>query len=104
MKNWKITNTSPNKQPIKVSMILSNTVSKGIILRHGEFVLAKPQMTSSLDMQEKRKFVTIDKNFDNSETKLSEGLAYNEEFLTINKPSKMEEAEKNALEYIKKSE
>ena len=106
MKTWKITNTSTNKQNIKVSMILNNTVSKGLILKHEEFCLAKPQITASLDMQEKRGFITIDRNFDNSKFNLTEGVSYPENILSsfkINTKITMEEAEKNATEYIQKS-
>jgi hypothetical protein len=92
MKNWKITNKS--NQPIKIGMIISNTNSKGIILQPSEFCICKPQLTASIDSQKRKGFITVDENFDNSVFNLEEGVAH--------KTSKMEEAERNAVEYIKK--
>jgi len=97
MKNWKIQNTS--NQPIKISVILGATDSKGLILQPNEFCVSKPQLTSSMDMQQKKKFVTIDKEFDNSQYGFEEGKCYNEKALL---ETKMSVAERNAKEYIKK--
>lgn len=120
MKTWKISNTMANKQPVKISMITNDkkTSSKGLMLRFGEFCICEPQITASMDMQAKRKFIAIDKNFDNSKINLKQGVAYNEGSQALlsasqlmtqatkeenSHPSKMEEAERNALEYIKKN-
>lgn len=94
MKTWKITNTS--KQPIKISMKTSSSTSKGLILQPEEFCIALPQLTAPIDAQKRKKFITIDENYEN--TKLELGVAFKKEVLT-----EMEEAERNAVEYIKKS-
>ena len=93
MKTWKITNTS--KQSVKISVKLGSNQSRGLILQPEQFCIALPQITAALDMQKRKRFIVIDENYEN--TKLEIGEAFNISILDT-----MEEAEKNAVEYIKK--
>jgi hypothetical protein len=60
---WKISNNS--EQPIKVAVSLSSIGSIGLILQKDEFCLAKEQMTRSIDSQEKRGFIVVDRSYKN---------------------------------------
>ena len=73
-KIWKIKNVS--NQPIKIAVAVSNTKAPGIILQEGQFCLSINQMTAPLDKQLKCGFVTIDKEFSNTQS-LELGKAYN---------------------------
>lgn len=75
-KVWKISNRSNGKS--KVAIALPNKSSVGIILEKDAFVLASPQMTRSIDMQEKRGFISIDKDYIN-ENGLGLGTCYTNE-------------------------
>jgi len=72
-KIWKIKNIA--KQPIKISVAISNTKAPGIILEEGQFCLSVDQMTAPLDKQSKCGFVEIDKEFINKQN-LELGKAY----------------------------
>lgn len=61
---WKITNTS--KTTVKFAAAKSNTVTIGILLKPGEFCICDSKMTTSIDAQERRKFIEIDKSYDNA--------------------------------------
>jgi hypothetical protein len=100
MTTWKIQNIS--EAPVKVSMILSSTTSKGLILKPHEFCIAAPHATSSMGMQATRKLINVDKTFDNSEFKFDMGVAINESVLEQAKLSKLEKAKKDAEEYVGK--
>jgi len=100
MKTWKIQNIS--EAPVKVSMILSSTTSKGLILKPGEFCIAAPSPTSSMGMQATRKLITVDKDFDNSEYGFAMGVALKESIITEAKLSKLEKAKKDAIAYVEK--
>lgn len=60
---WKIKNTST--QTVKVAVAKSNQVTIGLILKPGEFCISDSRMTSSIDAQERRKLIEVDKNFKN---------------------------------------
>lgn len=100
MKTWKIHNVSD--APVKVSMILTSTTSKGLILKPNEFCVAAPQLTSSMGMQATRKLINVDKAFDNTEFGFAMGVAINESVLAEKKLSKLEKAKKDASEYVAK--
>ena len=61
---WKIKNTNSN--PVKIAIAKSNTVTVGLFLKPGEFCVCDSRMTASIDAQERRKFIEVDRNFDNS--------------------------------------
>tara|TARA_B100000900_G_C20579496_1_gene716847 strand:+ start:215 stop:586 length:372 start_codon:yes stop_codon:yes gene_type:complete len=68
MKVWKITNTA--KESVKIACKTASMHSKGIILQPGEFCLSEAQLTASMDAQERRGFISVDREFDNSDLKL----------------------------------
>lgn len=100
MKTWKIQNIT--NQPVKVSIILSSTTSKGLILKPHEFCISAPNQTSSMGMQSTRRLITVDKSFDNSEYGLTMGVAINESVLEEKKLSKLDKAKKDVKEYVEK--
>jgi hypothetical protein len=79
MNTWKISNTS--NQYIKIACKTASSASKGIILEPNQFCISENQLTSSLDIQERRGFLTIDRKFDNSKVNLEFVKAYTEEEL-----------------------
>lgn len=114
MKIWKIEHTNKSTENAKIAISLPSNESRGIILKPGEFVLANQQQTASLDSQTRRGFVKVD-SFDNSSFNLNLGEIYQASLLLekSNEPStieieneednvlsKLEEAEKNASDYI----
>lgn len=121
MKIWKIEHTNKSAENTKIAISLSSSESRGIILKPGEFVLAQEQPTASLDSQTRRGFVKVD-SFDNSVLYLNLGEVYNVSILdkapkievieeiTTTKDSKeevltkLQEAEKNASDYINNEE
>jgi hypothetical protein len=68
MKVWKITNTA--RESVKIACKTASMHSKGIILQPGEFCLSEAQLTASMDAQERRGFISVDREFDNSQLKL----------------------------------
>jgi hypothetical protein len=76
MENWKIKNTS--EQSIKVSVATSSNSSPGIILKPGQFCISEGRMTTPLDAQNRRGYLLIEKDFDNSQLNLSLGKAFDE--------------------------
>lgn len=60
---WKITNIS--KEQVKVAAAKSNTVTVGVILKTGEFCICDSRMTASIDAQERRNFISIDRSYNN---------------------------------------
>jgi len=60
---WKIKNVSPN--PVKVAVAKTNTITIGMILKPNEFCVADSRMTTTIDIQERRNLIKIDRNFDN---------------------------------------
>jgi len=68
MKVWKITNKA--KESVKIACKTASMHSKGIILQPGEFCLSEAQLTASMDAQERRGFISVDREFDNSKLNL----------------------------------
>ena len=68
MKVWKITNTA--RESVKIACKTASMHSKGIILQPGEFCLSEAQLTASMYAQERRGFISVDREFDNSQLKL----------------------------------
>jgi hypothetical protein len=68
MKVWKITNTA--RESVKIACKTASMHSKGIILQPGEFCLSEAQLTASMDAQERRGFISVDREFDNSKLNL----------------------------------
>lgn len=89
-KYWKVKNVS--KQNIKVSVATSNHTSPGIILKPGQFCIAENRLTTPLDAQIKRKFIVVEKDFNNS-VGLTLGKAFDE--------SDLDKARMAAKEYVK---
>ena len=79
---WKVKNVS--KAPVKIAGAKSNTITIGIILNPGEFCVLDSRMTSSIDAQERRKFIEIDRNYNNN-LKLKLCECYNESKLVLAK-------------------
>jgi len=128
MKIWKITNISPIKEPIKFAFKLGPINSRGVILKYDEFILVQEQMTSVMEAQERRRFIHIDKEFDNSLLNIEVGKAFSNAYLKtqldeLNKPEpivetieveevveveeikdKLEEAKDNIEKYINDGE
>ena len=75
---WKIKNA--NNSSVKIAVAKSNTVTVGVFLKPGEFCICDSRMTASIDAQERRKFIEVDRNFDN-DLKLKLGEVYNENAL-----------------------
>jgi len=106
METWKISNKS--NQEVKVACKTSSMSSKGIILKPGEFCISEPQLTASMDSQERRNFLGIDRKFDNSKLKLEYVMAYTESQLaqlikeSSENKSDFEKAAESAEKYINK--
>lgn len=60
---WKIKNTS--KIPVKLAVAKSNTVTIGLILKPGEFCVCDSRKTASIDAQERRNFIEVDRSYTN---------------------------------------
>ena len=73
-KFWKIKNISPGQT--KFAVAISSNGSPGIVLKPGQFTIGVAMLTSSLDQQIKRKFITVE-DFDNS-IGLALAKAYNQ--------------------------
>lgn len=61
---WKIKNLTT--APVKFAAAKSNQVTVGIILKPGEFCICDSRMTVSIDAQERRKFIEVDRAYDNN--------------------------------------
>ena len=96
MKVWKITNTS--KESVKIACKTASMHSKGIILNPGEFCLSEAQLTASMDAQERRGFISVDREFDNSELKLEFVENYTQKKLdNLILESKIEESHEDSM-------
>ena len=105
MNIWKISNNS--NQEVKIACKTTSMASKGIILKPNEFCLSEAQITATMDIQERRRFITIDREFDNSELQLEFVRAYTESELSqiiLENDSKIksdfEKASESAEKYI----
>lgn len=86
---WKIKNISD--APVKIAAARTNQTI-GVILKVGDFCISDSRMTTSIDAQERRNLIEIDRNFDN-ELKLQLCECYNE--------SDLNKAAKEADDYSK---
>lgn len=78
-KIWKITNTEKIDGPIKTTVRVENTKTVAVAIAPGEFVLAMPYKTAQLEAQSfKRKFLSVDQDYDNSYLNLELGKIYKE--------------------------
>jgi len=75
---WKIKNTT--NSPVKLAVAKSNTVTLGLFLKPGEFCVCDSRMTASIDAQERRKLIEIDRSYSN-DMKLKLCETYNESAL-----------------------
>jgi hypothetical protein len=87
---WKITNNSKPGQNIKIAVAKNNTTTIGVILEPDHFCISDSRMTSSIDAQSKRNFITIEENYTN-DLGLELCKSYSE--------SNIDEARKQAEEY-----
>jgi len=87
---WKITNTSKPAQNIKIAVAKNNTITVGVILEPNQFCVTDSRITSSIDAQSRRKFITVDENYTN-DLNLELCHAYN--------VSELEQARKQAEDY-----
>lgn len=87
---WKVKNIS--KAPVKFAAAKSNTVTIGLILKPGEFCICDSRMTASIDAQERRNFISVDRAY-NNDLKLKLCECYNE--------SKLNQAAKETDDYSK---
>jgi hypothetical protein len=87
---WKIINNSTPAQNIKIAVAKNNTTTIGVILGPNQFCISDSRMTSSIDAQSKRNFITIEENYTN-DLGLELCQAYN--------GSDVDEARKQAEEY-----
>jgi hypothetical protein len=63
---WKVTNIAKVAQDIKIAAAKSNTVTVGVILKPGQFCIVSDHITSSMDAQRRRNFISIEENVDNN--------------------------------------
>lgn len=93
MKNfWKIVNTT--NQNIKIAVAKSNETTIGVIIKPNEFCISEGRMTSSIDAQERRRFIEIDREYNNSE--------HNFELAKALQLTQLDIAKKDAQNYIGK--
>lgn len=97
MKLWKISNAS--KEAVKVVVSTSSSTSIGVRLQPEQFVLCAPKQTPTMDAQVRRRFITVDRNFDNQDFDFKSGQVYdNADY----EAKKLVIAEAKALEYVNK--
>ncbi len=63
MKYWKLTNTCQNQ--VRLAVTTGPAQSVGAILQPGDSIICRNQRTPSMDAQIRRKFLTLDSEFDN---------------------------------------
>lgn len=103
MKVWKITNKS--RGTVKVACKTASMGSKGIILNPGEFCISESQLTASMDAQERRGFISVDREFDNSKYNLEFVKNYSEKFLeTLIKKQQEKESVSQKTDFEKAAE
>lgn len=99
MKYWKIKNVF--NQAAKIVIATSPSTSVGVKLQPTQFVISAPKQTPAMDAQLRRKFITIEKDFDNDSYGFKLGVAYDE---SVYEAKKIELAEIKAMQYVNKSE
>jgi hypothetical protein len=87
---WKITNISNPAQNIKIAVAKDNTTTVGVILQPGQFCITDSRMTTSIDAQTKRSFISVEEDYANE---LGLELCKNYDL------SDVDEARKQAEEY-----
>ena len=127
MNIWKIEHANKTPQGVKIAICLSSSESRGVILQPGQFVLSQQQNTASLDSQRRRGFVSVEP-FDNTVLNIPLGVINSVVVLTEGRSSvtpetiiiplseieeevngesefidKLQEAQKDADDYINKS-
>jgi hypothetical protein len=80
-KFWKISNTQ--NVDTKVAVATASNGSIGIILKPNQFCVSLDQMTKMIDAQEKRGFVSVDKEYKN-EYDLETGISFDEGYIPEN--------------------
>lgn len=95
IKPWKV--KSIITQPIKVVVSTAATRSVGLLLRENEFVLSMSK-TPFMDAQNRRRYVSLENDFDNEFFGLELGKVYNESVL---EEIKVKKAEEDAKDYSK---
>lgn len=73
---WRIINNC--NENVKIACKTASFASKGIILKPGEFCISEAQLTASLDAQERRGFLKVDREYDNSKFNLEYVKSYKE--------------------------
>jgi len=96
MKYWKVTNSFD--KPVKVVVSTASSASVGIKLEPNQFIVCSPRQTPTMDAQLRRKFITVEKDFDNDAYGFNMGVAYDASVLEA---KKLEIAEAMAIEYKK---
>lgn len=99
MKTWKIENVS--NQRVKIVVNLGPSNSKGLILNPGQFCISNAKQTPAIDAQKRRKLLSIDEGFDNSNYNFILGQSYNLSDFLIKKVEldKMAQAKLNTEDY-----
>ncbi|MDG1950418.1 MAG: hypothetical protein P8J32_06430 [bacterium] len=87
---WKITNTG-KKDKIKFTVAIASNKSPGVFLEKDEFILAQKRMTTMLDAQAKRGYVSIEEYQNTDNLPIGEVI----------KMSEKEYAEKTVKDYSK---
>ena len=101
MNTWKIKNIS------NVSVRFACRIgmaSKGIILEPNKLCIVDPQLTATIDSQVRRKFIEIDREFDNTKYRLELGIPFSEEKIKVidqKFTDQEKEAEKKIEEAVK---
>ena len=104
MNYWKISNLSNRNSKLIVS--LNANQSKGLILKPGEFCIARNTQTPVMDAQIRRKLIEVEKDFDNSSFNLDIGKVYPITYLNelIQEQDKMKKAKIDAENYVNNQE
>lgn len=96
-KLWKIKNTHTGI--VKIAISTSSNGSMGVQLSPNESIVCLPRQTPSMDAQTRRKFISVDKNFDNTAFGLKMGICYSDEAM---EKAKMDKAAADATQYTEK--
>lgn len=96
---WKIKNIT--NKPVNFVCAMPNSGSKGILLQPGQCIITNSfgVKTSTLGVQERRRLVEIQDNFNNDLYKFN--LYENLNELEVSEKVKFMDAEKNAEQYMK---
>ncbi len=95
MNFWKITNL--HNDAVKIVISTSSSGSKGLKLQPNQFVVCAPKQTPTMDAQIRRKFISVEKGFDNDTYGFTSGVPYDNSALEA---KKLEIAETKAMQYV----